>query len=106
MHNYMNWVARCAGIVMSLTLPFALAEPASARSESPEPAPACVAMYESWRYTQAANDCADTVALKVVYQDGATGPCHTLPPGAISTVGEGYLGLHGHADHLAVCALD
>lgn len=91
---------------MSLTLPFALAEPASARSESPEPAPACVTLYESWRYTQAANDCADTLGLMVVYQDGATGPCHTLPPGAFSTVGEGYLGLHGHPDHLAVCAID
>jgi hypothetical protein len=60
-------------------------------------------MYESWRYTNAANNCADTVSVTVVYQDGATSLCRTLPPGADSTVGEGYLGEHGHADHLAVC---
>ncbi|MEU4038760.1 alpha-amylase [Streptomyces collinus] len=88
---------------MSLTLPFVLAEPAFAGAEAPEPAPACVAMYQSWRYTEAANNCADAVAVMVVYQDGATGLCYTLPAGASATVGEGYLGQHGHPDHLAAC---
>lgn len=103
MQSWMNWSVRTAGAITSLILPFALAEPASAGSESPEPAPACVAMYESWRYTSAASNCADTVGVMVVYQDGATGLCSTLPPGATRTVGEGYLGQHGHPDHLAVC---
>ncbi|MFJ4585532.1 alpha-amylase [Streptomyces echinatus] len=93
---------------MSLMLPLALAQPALAEPALAGPqtsgaAPSCVALYESWRYTDAANDCADTVTVMVVYQDGATGLCQTLPPGASRTVGEGYLGQHGHADHLAVC---
>ncbi|MEU0007203.1 alpha-amylase [Streptomyces sp. NPDC006314] len=83
--------------------PFAAAGPVSAAPLTSEPAPACVALYESWRYTNVANDCSDTVSVMVVYQDGATGLCHTVPPGAFTTVGEGYLGQHGHTDHLAVC---
>ncbi|MCQ8832029.1 hypothetical protein [Streptomyces malaysiensis] len=77
--------------------------PAAAGDRTSGPAPACVAMSESWRYTNAANNCADTVGVMVVYQDGATGLCSTLPPGAYRTVGEGYLGRHGHSGHLAVC---
>ncbi|WP_333777298.1 alpha-amylase [Streptomyces sp. IBSBF 3136] len=92
-----------ASLVTSLTLPFALAQPAFAGSENPEPAPACVAMYQSWRYTDAANNCADAVSVMVVYEDGATGLCYPLPAGASATVGEGYLGQHGHPDHLAAC---
>ncbi|MFC3350292.1 alpha-amylase [Streptomyces echinoruber] len=91
------------GLVTSLILPFALPGAASAAPRAFEAAPSCVVMHESWRYTSAANNCADTVSVAVVYQDGATSPCRTLPPGAVSTVGEGYLGEHGHADHLAVC---
>ncbi|MER6470898.1 hypothetical protein [Streptomyces collinus] len=92
-----------ASLVTSLTLPFALAGPAFARSGNTGPAPACVAMYQSWRYTEAANNCAYAVSVKVVYQDGATGLCSTLPARASATVGEGYLGQHGHSDHLAAC---
>ena len=91
-----------AGAVMSL--PTFLVGPASATPQPlPQPAPACVAMYESWRYVQAFNGCADTQNVLTVYQDGATSLCYSLPPGAQSTVGEGYLGQHGHADHLALC---
>ncbi|MFJ4521903.1 alpha-amylase [Streptomyces sp. NPDC088810] len=88
---------------MSSILSTALAAPAFAGSWNSEPAPACVAMYESWRYTDAASNCASTVGVRVVYQDGATGLCYALPPGASRTVGEGYLGAHGHPDHLALC---
>ncbi|MEU3842784.1 alpha-amylase [Streptomyces sp. NPDC028635] len=87
----------------ALILPLAPAAPAVAEDEPPAPAPACVTMYESWRYTSAANNCADAVSISVAYQDGAAGPCTTLPPGAVATVGEGYLGQHGHPDHLTAC---
>ncbi|MEU2062493.1 hypothetical protein [Streptomyces sp. NPDC013455] len=90
---------------MSLTISSALTEPAFAASESPAPAPACVTMYESWRYTDAASSCAETVGVMVVYRDGATGLCYALQPGTTRTVGEGYLGQHGHPDYLAACAV-
>ncbi|MFH8803838.1 alpha-amylase [Streptomyces sp. NPDC017936] len=80
------------------------AGPASAAFPATEPAPSCLAVHESWRYTQAENACAETMTVKVVYQDGAEGPCHTVQPGAITTIGEGYLGRHGHVHHVAVCA--
>ncbi|MET8772119.1 hypothetical protein [Streptomyces sp. NPDC004658] len=87
-----------------MIIPLGLAAPAFAQSGAlASAAPACVAMYESWRYTTAANNCDDTVSVSLTYQDGATGPCTTLPPGAVTTVGEGYLGQHGHPDHLATC---
>jgi hypothetical protein len=43
------------------------------------------------------------MTVKVVYQDGAEGPCHTVRPGEITTVGEGYLGSYGHARYAALC---
>lgn len=101
--SWMKSAAVCAGAVTALTLPSGLSASAAAQDQASGPAPACVAMYESWRYTTAANNCADSASVTVVYQDGATGPCSTLPPGAFATVGEGYLGTHGHADHLALC---
>ncbi|CQR60689.1 hypothetical protein [Streptomyces leeuwenhoekii] len=77
--------------------------PASAAPATAEPAPSCVVLYESWRYTQAGNDCAVPMTVKVVYQDGAEGLCHTVRPGEITTVGEGYLGSYGHARYAALC---
>ncbi|QTD96612.1 Alpha-amylase inhibitor Paim-2 [Streptomyces cyanogenus] len=103
MQSWTKWFVRTTGFAMSSILSVALAEPAFAGSEDPEPAPACVTMHESWRYTDAANDCASTVGVRVVYRDGATGLCYSLPPGVTRTVGEGYLGQHGHPDHLAAC---
>ncbi|TMU98116.1 hypothetical protein FGK60_09845 [Streptomyces sp. DASNCL29] len=103
MRSRIKWSAVSAGAVMALILPLGLSVPAAAGDRTSGPTLACVAMYESWRYTNAANNCTDTVSVMVVYQDGATGLCSTLPPGAYSTVGEGYLGQHGHPDHLAVC---
>lgn len=79
--------------------------PVSAAPSLSGPAPSCVVMYESWRYTDAANDCADTLSVSVLYRDGATSRCSTLPPGARATVGEGYLGQHGRADHLVLCEI-
>nr|BAA90724.1 proteinaceous alpha-amylase inhibitor Paim [Streptomyces corchorusii] len=96
-------IAVSASVFTALMWPLGVASSAAAQSDASEPAPACVVMYESWRYTTAANNCADTVSVSVAYQDGATGPCATLPPGAVTTVGEGYLGEHGHPDHLALC---
>ncbi|MES9524748.1 hypothetical protein [Streptomyces capoamus] len=103
MRSRMKWSVRAAVVVMSCIPPVALAGPASAGPEQPEPAPACVTMYQSWRYTDAASDCSGTVGVRVVYQDGATGLCYALPPGAHRTVGEGYLGQHGHPDRLVLC---
>ncbi|WP_324784415.1 alpha-amylase [Streptomyces sp. H51] len=102
MQGWMNRSVATAGLATALILPSALRTPAAVAAVF-SPAPSCVAMYQSRRYTDAANDCAGTQSVTVVYQDGAAGLCHTLEPGAFSTVGEGCLGPHGHADHLAVC---
>ncbi|MFE7859287.1 hypothetical protein [Streptomyces sp. NPDC057403] len=96
--------AAMATAVVAIGLSSFATAPASATAPSnAQPVPACVAMYESWRYIQAFNGCADTQSVLTVYRDGATGLCSTVPRGALSTVGEGYLGQHGHADHLALC---
>lgn len=89
--------------VASLTLPALLAAPSAAAPRTTEAAPSCVAMYQSWRYTEAANDCAGSASVLVLYQDGSTSLCSTLAPLAVRTVGEGYLGQHGRADHLETC---
>ncbi|WP_431987384.1 hypothetical protein [Streptomyces griseoflavus] len=93
-----------AGAGGALLLALMATDPASAAVPATEPAPSCVVVYESWRYTQAENTCAGIVTVKVVHQDGAEGPCHTVRPGDVTTIGEGYLGRHGHLRHVAVCA--
>ncbi|MFI1166875.1 alpha-amylase [Streptomyces sp. NPDC020801] len=93
----------CAGSTAALILSPSLTGSARAAPAAVVPAPPCVALYESWRYTAAGNNCATTMTVKVVYVDGAEGLCYTLPPGETTTVGEGYLGQHGHADVLALC---
>ncbi|MEU2057930.1 hypothetical protein [Streptomyces bungoensis] len=103
MKKRMKHALLTASVVIASSIPLTLAAPTPAAAQTLSPAPACVSLYESWRYVNASNDCADTVSVATVYQDGATGLCYTLPSGAFSTVGEGYLGLHGHADHLALC---
>ncbi|MFE6195982.1 alpha-amylase [Streptomyces sp. NPDC057838] len=103
MRNRMKASALVAVPVAALSHVLTLAGPASAEPAITEPAPSCVEMYESWRYTDAANNCPDTLSITVLYQDGATSGCSTLPPGARATVGEGYLGQHGRADHLVLC---
>ncbi|MEG8275300.1 hypothetical protein [Streptomyces sp. AHA2] len=90
-------IALCAVTVLSPALSGA------AHASSLTPAPACVAVHESWRYLSATNNCAGTVTVRAVYADGATGLCHTLAPRTVSTVGEGYLGQHGRVGHLALC---
>ncbi|MEV6180491.1 alpha-amylase [Streptomyces sp. NPDC052015] len=92
-----------AGMGGALLLSLMATGPASAAFPATEPAPSCVTVYESWRYTQAENACAETMTVKVVYQDGAEGPCYAVPPGDVTTIGEGYLGRHGHVHHVAVC---
>ncbi|CAL9612454.1 hypothetical protein SUDANB6_05676 [Streptomyces sp. enrichment culture] len=87
-----------AAAVVSLVAPLVTGSAFAA-----EPAPSCVVLYESWRYTQAGNDCAVTMTVRVVHQDGAEGPCHAVRPGEVTTVGVGYLGPHGHARHAALC---
>ncbi|MEU7096772.1 hypothetical protein AB0A66_00215 [Streptomyces longwoodensis] len=93
-----------ASTVALCGLPLLSAAPASAAPlPTAPPAPSCVALYESWRYVTASNDCTTAHQVQVVYQDGATGLCHALAPGTQTTVGEGYFGRHGHVDHLALC---
>ncbi|MGC2998628.1 alpha-amylase [Streptomyces sp. G35A] len=92
-----------AGLGGTLLLSLVATGPASAAPPAAEPAPSCVGVHESWRYTQAENGCAATMTVKVVYRDGAEGACHAVRPGDVTTVGEGYLGPHGHLDHVAVC---
>lgn len=103
MRKRMKRTVAIASAAMILSLPLIFTGSAAAASGTSVPAPPCVAMYESWRYVAASNGCADTMTVMTVYQDGATGLCSTLAPGAMTTVGEGYLGRHGHADHLALC---
>ncbi|MEU0335148.1 alpha-amylase [Streptomyces sp. NPDC006193] len=108
------WLGRVAAAVLPLTAgapvaaaPLTAGTTAEATAEAAplaaEPAPECVALHESWRYTTVENTCPEALGLAVVYQDGATGPCSTVPPGAFTTLGEGYLGRHGRADHAALC---
>lgn len=92
-----------ASLAALLVTGAASAASATAEPESSEPAPSCVVLYESWRYTQAGNDCAMTMTVKVVYQDGGDGACHAVRPGEVTTVGEGYLGPNGHARYAALC---
>ncbi|MFF9177579.1 alpha-amylase [Streptomyces sp. NPDC014793] len=87
----------------SLTLPVLLAAPSEAAPRTAPAAPSCVAMYQSWRYTEAGNDCAGPANVLVVYEDGFAGLCSTVAPFTVRTVGEGYLGPHGRADHLEAC---
>ncbi|QIJ60751.1 alpha-amylase [Streptomyces sp. JB150] len=68
-----------------------------------EPAPSCVTLYQSWRYTQAGNGCGATMTVKVVYQDGAEGLCRTAAPNETVTLGDGYAGPHGQARYIALC---
>ncbi|MFH0521373.1 alpha-amylase [Streptomyces sp. M41] len=103
MHTWMKRAAISAVAVTALCLPFSPPASAVAQDGTLGPAPACVEMHESWRYVTAANHCADTVSVRVVYLDGATGPCVTLPPGAVTTIGAGYSGQHGNAERLAAC---
>ncbi|MEV5343324.1 hypothetical protein AB0K93_33350 [Streptomyces sp. NPDC052676] len=95
----------CAGLAAAFLLS-PLAGAASAATSSPttaEPAPSCVTLYQSWRYTQAGNGCGVTMTVKVVYQDGAEGLCHSVAPDHVVTIGEGYIGRHGQAQYLALC---
>ncbi|CAL9352414.1 hypothetical protein SUDANB132_00488 [Streptomyces sp. enrichment culture] len=99
--HFPRWAGVGAG--GALLLSFMAAGQASAVAPATDPAPSCVTVYESWRYTQVENTCAETMSLQVVYEDGAVGPCHTVGSGDVTTIGEGYLGLHGHVHHVAVC---
>ncbi|MFD7699167.1 alpha-amylase [Streptomyces caelestis] len=102
MRVFRRWAG--AGTGGAFLLPLTAIGPASAAFPATEPVPSCVAVYESWRYTQVENACAETVTVKVVHQDGAEGPCQAVRPGDVTTIGEGYLGPHGHVHHVAVCA--
>ncbi|CAL9334147.1 alpha-amylase [Streptomyces sp. Tu 3180] len=95
--------AVCAGTGVALLLSPQVTGSALAVPSAVEPAPSCVNLYQSWRYTQAGNDCAVPMTVKVVYQDGAEGACHAVRPGEVTTIGEGHTGPHGRADHIALC---
>jgi hypothetical protein len=101
----------CAGAAVAFLLSAVTTGTASASisasassSTTAEPAPSCVTMYQSWRYTQAGNGCAVTMTVKVVYQDGAEGLCRTVAHNEIVTLGDGYTGPHGQAQFLALCS--
>ncbi|MGV9273266.1 alpha-amylase [Streptomyces griseosporeus] len=95
--------AALVGAGAALALSPLAAGPASAATTASEPAPSCVSLYQSWRYAQADNGCAETVTVKVVYEDDTEGLCYAVAPGQITTVGDGYIGQHGHARYLARC---
>jgi hypothetical protein len=97
----------CAGAAVAFLLSAVTTGTASASASSSttaEPAPSCVTMYQSWRYTQAGNGCGVTMTVKVVYQDGAEGLCRTMAHNEIVTLGDGYAGPHGQAQFLALCS--
>lgn len=96
----------CVGLAAACLLsPLATgaASAATSSSTTAEPAPSCVTLYQSWRYTQAGNGCGVTMTVRVVYQDGAEGLCHSVAPDHVVTIGEGYIGRHGQAQYLALC---
>ncbi|MFD5652439.1 alpha-amylase [Streptomyces sp. NPDC127039] len=71
--------ATAAGLLMTVT-----ATPSVAASTQP-PAPACVEYYQSWRYTDVVNNCAETVAVTVEYTNGQDAPCRVIGPRAWAT---------------------
>ncbi|MER6600997.1 MULTISPECIES: alpha-amylase [Streptomyces] len=87
MTNLMKRVSRpvalaamtAAGLLMGMT-----AAP-SAMAATGTPAPECVEYYQSWRYTDVHNGCADTVSVTVEYTDGQWAPCRTIEPGGRAT---------------------
>ncbi|MCC8340254.1 alpha-amylase [Streptomyces sp. R1] len=68
-----------AGLLMTVAATPSVAAPAQS------PAPACVEYYQSWRYTDVVNNCAETVAVTVEYTNGQDAPCRVIAPGAWAT---------------------
>ncbi|MFC7979990.1 alpha-amylase [Streptomyces cinereoruber] len=54
----------------------------SVAADSGTPAPECVEYFQSWRYTDVHNGCADTVSVTVEYTNGQWAPCRVIEPGA------------------------
>ncbi|MFF8382341.1 alpha-amylase [Streptomyces kanasensis] len=94
--------ALLAGVTV-LAPPATAATPTAAERAASEPVAPCVTHWQSWRYTQVTNDCATSLDVKVVYEDGAEGLCHPAQPGTTTTIGEGYTGRHGHVAYVATC---
>jgi hypothetical protein len=105
MNARMARMAATAGLGAALAAGTVLVPPAAASvpSAGAQPAPSCVTYWQSWRYAQVTNDCTTALDVKVVYQDGAEGVCHTAPPATTTTVGEGYAGTHGSVVHVGLC---
>ncbi|MEV5320891.1 hypothetical protein AB0K92_25130 [Streptomyces sp. NPDC052687] len=92
-----------AGTASAFTAASASTATSATSSSAAEPAPSCVTLHQSWRYTQAGNGCGAAMTVKVVYQDGAEGLCRTAAPHEIVTLGDGYAGPHGQARYIALC---
>ena len=62
-----------------------LAGASSAAADVGEPAPQCVEYFQSWRYTDVHNGCAEAVSVTVEYTNGQWAPCRVIEPDARAT---------------------
>ncbi|MFC7931919.1 alpha-amylase [Streptomyces cinereoruber] len=87
MTNLMNRISRPAALAATAAagLLMAMAAAPSAAADTGTPAPECVEYFQSWRYTNVHNDCADTVSVTVEYTNGQWAPCRVIEPGAWAT---------------------
>lgn len=71
-------LALAAVVAAGLLTPLAVTPFAAAAAP---PAPDCVEHFQSWRYTEVHNGCADTVSVTVEYTNGQWAPCRVVEPG-------------------------
>ncbi len=69
-----------AGLLMSLA-----ATAPSAAAATGSPVAECVEYFQSWRYTDVHNGCADAVSVTVEYTHGQWAPCRVIEPGGWAT---------------------
>lgn len=86
MKRFVRSTVMACAVVVATVAPGAAAH-AETREAAAEqvPAPDCLHVNASWRYTFVGNDCAATYTVKVVYRNGDDVPCRVAPPGALIT---------------------
>ncbi|MFB7940143.1 alpha-amylase [Streptomyces sp. NPDC056049] len=87
MTNLMDRISRPVALAATTAagLLMAVAAAPSAVADTGTPAPECVEYFQSWRYTDVHNGCADTVSVTVEYTNGQWAPCRVIEPGAWAT---------------------
>ncbi|MET8728354.1 alpha-amylase [Streptomyces parvus] len=87
MRNLMKQISRPVALAVTATagVLMALTAAPSAVADTGSPAPECVEYFQSWRYTDVNNGCADTVSVTVEYTNGQWAPCRTIEAGGWAT---------------------